>query len=390
MDKLALKTQKTNTIVKFDAKNLLELLNGSLAEIVEDVLNSLMDWLADELCKAPKYRHCKDVREDSRAGTYTRKLKTRIGELTLRIPHLRKLSIAAHLFWKYRHREDSIDDICQLLYVSGISIQRLGAITGKLFGGDISKATLSSINRKLYSRLDGWRNRELQRRYEYVFMDAMYLKRCWGGEIHNVAIMVSIGVDSQGKREVLGIREGNHEDRESWCDFLRDLKERGVKDIGLIVSDKCSGLHNIIAQFFPEAKWQRCIVHWYRNAFSKVPRSKAGEVMECLKAIHAQENIGAARRKAEEVIGHLHEMKLHEAAKFIAETVEETLTYMNFPHSHWRKIRTNNCIERLNREIRRRTSVVGAFPDATSAIMLVTAQLNYIVVEKWGKRYMIV
>ena len=164
------------------------------------------------------------------------------------------------------------------------------------------------------------------------------------------------------------------------------LKDRGLKGVKLVISDKASGLVDILGDFFPAAQWQRCVVHWYRNAFSKCPYKHVKTVAAMLKAIHAQEDKEAARQKAALVAEKLRGMKLDSVAKFVEDSVEETLSYMDFPYEHWVKIRTNNGLERIMKEIRRRTRVVGSFPDGYSAMMLVGARLRHISTTKWGTR----
>ena len=203
------------------------------------------------------------------------------------------------------------------------------------------------------------------------------------------SILVAIGVDEDGYREIIGAAEGMKEDGESWKSFLVWLKERGLDGVKLIVGDKCLGMCNAAAEVFPEAKYQRCTVHFYRNIFSVTPRKHMREVTQMLKAIHAPESKEAARKKARDVVEKLRSMRLNEAAKKVEDSIEETLTYMEFPSQHWLKIRTNNVIERMNREIRRRTRVVGTFPDGKSALMLVCARLRYVSGKEWGsKRYL--
>jgi putative transposase len=181
------------------------------------------------------------------------------------------------------------------------------------------------------------------------------------GEVRKVSLLVAIGVNERGYREILGICEGAKEDKTGWSAFLKHLKERGLKGVRLITSDACIGLTESATEFFPEAAWQRCIVHWYRNIFSHVPSTKVREIAAMLKAIHAGEDIAAAREKAIRVIEKLHGLRLSRAAELVEMAVEETLAYYAFPEEHWRRIRTNNPLERILREIRRRTRVVGAF-----------------------------
>jgi len=183
--------------------------------------------------------------------------------------------------------------------------------------------------------------------------------------------------------------EGAKEDKAGWTKFLRHLKKRGLRGVRLIVSDKCLGLVESLGEFYPEARWQRCVVHWYRNVFSDVPKARVKDVAAMLKAIHAQEDRDAAMEKAEAVAAKLESMRLGSAASTVCEGYEETLRYMFFPREHWRSLRTNNPLERIMKEIRRRTRVVGSFPDGRSALMLVAARLRHIAGTKWGlRRYM--
>jgi len=212
------------------------------------------------------------------------------------------------------------------------------------------------------------------------------LKRSWAGEVRNISVLVAIGIGTDGYRQILGVAEGEKEDLEGWRGFLCHLRDRGLKGMRLIISDACRGLVEAAAEVFPKTQWQRCVVHFYRNVFSHVPNTKVADVARMLKAIHAQEDRKAAKAKAAEVVLRLKELRLKSAAELVEHKVEETLTYYGYPAVHWRQIRTNNPLERIIREIRRRTRVVGAFPDGNSALMLVAARLRHIASTKWGKR----
>jgi transposase-like protein len=275
------------------------------------------------------------------------------------------------------------------MYLAGVSVRRVEDITQALWGTRVSPGTISELNKKVYVKIDQWRNRKLEDNYPYVYLDGIVLKRCWAGEVRNVSILVAIAVDQDGYREVLGSCEGAKEDKAGWSAFLGDLKKRGLKGVRLIVSDKCLGLVESLAEFYPESDWQRCTVHWYRNVFSHVPKQKVRQIAAMLKAIHAQEDKQAATDKAHTVINKLKEMKLSKAAQIVEEGFNETLSYYAYPDKHWRQLRTNNPLERIMREIRRRTRVVGSFPDGHSALMLATARLRYIAGTKWSsRRYM--
>jgi len=272
------------------------------------------------------------------------------------------------------------------MYLAGVSVRRVEDITEALWGERVSPSTVSELNQKIYDQIDAWRNRPIEGQHAYVFLDGIWLKRCWGGEVKNVAVLVAVGVREDGYREILGVMEGAKEDTESWRSFLRHLKQRGLRGPQLFISDKCLGLVESLAEFYPQAAWQRCAVHFYRNVFTVVPKGKVKEVAAMLKAIHAQEDRVAAREKAQAVASKLEGMRLGKAAELVRAGIEETLAYMAFPREHWRSIRTNNMLERIMREIRRRTRVVGAFPDGRSALMLVAARLRHIAGTKWGRR----
>jgi len=300
------------------------------------------------------------------------------------------VSFETAIIERYRRRESSVEEALIEMYLAGVSVRRVEDITEALWGTKVSPSTISELNKKAYVHIEDWRNRPLQGgKYPYVYVDGIYLKRNWGGEFENVSILVAIGVNEDGYREVLGAAEGMKEDKASWISFLQWLRGRGMEGVKLIVGDKCLGMLEAVGEVYPEAKYQRCTVHFYRNVFSVVPRSKMKLVAKMLKAIHAQESKAAAREKAKQIAAALREMKLKEAAKKVEDSIEETLTYMDFPYEHWLRIRTNNVIERLNREIRRRTRVVGTFPDGNSALMLVCARLRHVAGTQWGnKKYM--
>lgn len=216
-----------------------------------------------------------------------------------------------------------------------------------------------------------------------------YLKRNWGGEYENISMLIALGINEEGYREVIGAVEGMKEDKASWESFFRWLKERGLDGVRLVAGDKCMGMMDAAQEIFPESKYQRCTVRFHRNVFSATPRKRLKLVLKMLKAIHAQESKEATREKAKQVAETLRSMKLGEATKKVEDSIEETLTYMEFPYEHWLRIQTNNVIERLNPEIRRRTRVVGTFPDGNSALMLVCARLRHVAGTQWGsKKYL--
>lgn len=377
-----------NQAFKIDGEKVESHLRGLVRESVEQTLNSLLDAEADELCNARRYERNAD-RVDTRAGSYKRKLQTQAGEVNLAVPKLRTLPFETQIIERYRRRESSVEEALVEMYLAGVSVRRVEDITEALWGTRVSPSTVSELNQKVYAQIEAWRNRPIRSSYSYVYLDGIWLKRSWGGEVKNVAVLVAVGVDAYGYREVLGVMEGAKEDEASWRKFLRYLKGRGLSGVRLIISDKCLGLVESLADFYPDATWQRCVVHWYRNINSKVPASKSAHVMAMVKAIHAQEDQAAAVQKAQDVSRKLEDMKLPQVARAVESDVLETLSYMQFPRKHWRCLRSNNMLERVMREIRRRTRVVGAFPDGQSALMLCAARLRYVASKRWAtRRYM--
>jgi putative transposase len=377
-----------NNVIKINEAEIKNHLGEMVRSSVEETLNDMLDAEAKQLCNARWYEHT-EGRANQRAGHYKRKLHTTSGEVKLKVPRLRHAPFETAIIERYRRRESSVEEALMEMYLAGVSVRRVEDITEALWGTRVSPSVVSDLNQKMYERIETWRNRKIEGRYPYVYLDGISLKRTWGGEVRNVAILVAIGVGEDGFRDILGVAEGCKEDKAGWSSFLAHLKQRGLQCPELFISDKCMGLVEFLQDYYPDAQWQRCIVHFYRNVFSVTPKGKMKMVAAMLKAIHAQEDCQAATEKALAVAEKLEGMKLKAAAEKVREAIPETLTYYAFPEKHHRQIRTNNPLERIMREIRRRSRVVGCFPDGKSALMLAAARLRYISGSKWGtRRYM--
>jgi transposase-like protein len=209
-----------------------------------------------------------------------------------------------------RRRESSVEEAMMEMYLAGVSVRRVEDITEALWGTRVSPSTVSTLNKKIYATIETWRNAPIEGSHPYVFLDGIVMKRIWAGQVRAVSLLVAFGVNEDGYREILGIVEGAKEDKAGWQGFLRHLKERGLKGVQLIVSDACMGLKESVHDFYPGARWQRCVVHAYRNVFSHVPSGKVREVSMMLKAIHAQESLATAQQKTLEVVEKLTAMKL--------------------------------------------------------------------------------
>ena len=375
-------------VIQIDEARIRDHLGEMVRGTVEETLNALLDAEADRLCNAQRYERS-EARQDSRAGSYERTLHTKAGDVSLKVPKLRRQTFETAIIERYRRRESSVEEALIEMYLAGISVRRVEDITEALWGTRVSPSTVSNLNKKIYAKIEAWRNRPIESEHPYLYLDGIVMKRSWAGEVRNVSLLVASAVNAEGFREILGICEGAKEDKSGWSAFLLYLVDRGLKGVQLIISEACRGLTESTAEYLPEARWQRCMVHFYRNVFSHVPATRVREVSHMLKAIHAQETREAADRKASSVIDVLRQARMGAAAELVESGVQETLTYYAFPDIHWQKIRTNNPLERIMKEIRRRTRVVGAFPDGRSCLNLAAARLRYIAGTAWStKRYM--
>ena len=375
-------------IIQIDEEQIKDHLGEMVRGTVEETLNEMLEQEAEQLVGAERYERT-EGRKDTRAGHYNRGLETKAGKVQLKVPKLRNLSFETAIIERYKRREASVEEALIEMYLAGVSVRRVEDITQALWGTRVSSGTVSKLNKKIYGSIEQWRMKELKGHYPFIYLDGISLKRSWGGEVKNVSVLVCIGVNQEGCREVLGVAEGAREDRESWRNFLRYMKQRGLKGVDLVISDKSLGLIEVLGEFYPKAQWQGCMVHFYRNVYTVIPKGKRKEVAAMLRAIHAQEDRAAALQKAEDVAKKLEKLRLKKAAVIVRDGIEETLPYMSFPGEFWRRIRTNNPLERIMREIRRRTRVVGNFPDGESALMLVAARLRHIASTKWGtKQYL--
>jgi len=381
-------TQESEKVIQINEGAIRDHLGKLVRSTVEETLNGMLEAEANRLCNAEKYQRS-GARIDTRAGHYQRKLHTRAGEVTLKVPKLRQQTFETAIIERYRRREASVEEALIEMYLAGVSVRRVEGITEALWGTKVSPGTISNLNKKVYEKIEAWRNRPIEEEVPYVYLDGIVLKRSWAGEVSNVSVLVAIGVNREGYRRIMGICEGAKEDKAGWSNFLHHLKERGLRGVRLFITDACMGLVESLGEFYPEAKWQRCIVHFYRNVLSVVPTKRMLEIATMLKAIHASEDRMAAIEKSEAVCLKLEGLKLREAAKKIHQSILETFTYYDFPREHRVRIRTNNALERIMREIRRRTRVVGAFPDGHSALMLCAARLRHVAGTRWGvKRYL--
>ncbi|MGN9233988.1 IS256 family transposase [Atopobiaceae bacterium HCP3S3_D6] len=375
----------SDPIVSVDEESLRKDIVELVRKTVQDTLNALLEQEAEEMVGAERYERTAG-REAYRSGHYRRKLVTTSGQIELDVPKLRGATFQTAVIERYRRRETSVEEAIIETCLAGVSTRRIEDVSEILWGAGVSAGTVSNPDEKACKSVEEWRSRPLAGEYPYVSVDGIYLRRSWGGSYENVSILVAMGVDGDGRREIIGCAEGLAESKDSWREFLPWPGGRGLRGVRMVTGDKCRGMAGALEEAFPQARYQRCTVHFYRSVFSKAPKQKRTLVAKMLRAIHAQESKEAAVAKAGEVAAGLEGMRLGASAKVVREGYLETPAHADFPMRHWTRIRTNDAIERLNREIRRRTRVVGTFPDGRSALMLVTARLKYVAEREWGKR----
>ena len=374
-------------ILQVDQAMLETTLDRMVRKSVEETLNAMLDAEADEITGAARYERSGE-RKAYRAGHYERDLTVKAGKMTLKVPKLKGAVFESAVIERYRRREESVEEALIDMYLAGVSTRQVDDVSQLLWGDRMPSQTLSDKLKKVYADIDEWRGRPLEQDYPYLFMDGVWHKRCWGGSVENVSILVAVGVGMDGRREVLSVAEGMKEDSESWREFIKGMLARGLKGVRLVTGDRCAGLVAAVNELLPGARYQRCMVHFERNILAKVNPKNRDWAADALKAIFSMESRDKALEKAESVAKDMEARKLREAAKCLREGIGETTTYLldDYPREHRRRIRTNNMIERLNREIRRRTRVVGSFPDGRSALMLICARVRYVTSSEWSTR----
>jgi transposase-like protein len=255
------KGDQMGQVIQIDETRIKDHLGEMVRGTVEETLNAMLDAEADQLCGAGRYER-NDGRKDTRAGGYDRSLHTKAGEVKLKVPKLRRQTFETAIIERYRRRESSVEEALVEMYLAGVSVRRVEDITEALWGTRVSPGTVSNLNKKIYAKIEQWRHRRIEGEHPYLYLDGIVMKRTWAGEVRNISLLVASAVNAEGYREILGICEGAKEDRSGWSAFLRHLVDRGLSGVQLIISDACRGLVESIADYLPEARWQRCMVHF--------------------------------------------------------------------------------------------------------------------------------
>lgn len=352
-------------------------LEGSDGDFLREGLQGFVQRLIEaevaELIGAGRYERTVD-RQTYRNGSRERKWQTRLGELALHIPKLREGGYFPSFIEPRRRAEKALVSVVQEAYVAGVSTRKVDELVEVMGGTGISKSTVSRLCKELDEEAEAFRTRPLEGEVPYLWLDALYEKVREGNRVRSMAVVLAIGVTAEGTRTVVGIDVGNTEDEAFWKAFLRSLVRRGLSGVQLVISDAHAGLKKAIGQVLVGASWQRCRVHAMRNLLTAVPRGQQAMVMAMVRTIFAQPTQREAKEQLAQVARAL-KKSVPRAAALLEEMAEEVLAYMAFPGEHWRQIHSNNPLERQNKEVRRRTRVVGIFPNRASLLRLVSLML---------------
>ena len=360
-----------------------------LKTIVSSVLQRVLDSEMDEHIGAARYERS-DTRSTMRNGYKPRTLYTRVGSFTLRVPQARDSSFSTELFNRYQRSEKALVTALMEMYITGVSTRKISRITEELCGSQFSASTISRLNTSLDNDLNTWRNRSLDNEgYPYLFTDATWLDIREDSLVTSMPLVVTTGIRKKdGKREILDIRTSDSENTETYKHIFSDLKNRGLTGVRLVTSDDHQGITHAIAIHFPGAGWQRCHAHYQRNALDKARTREKKDITSDIRSIWNCPTLESAKDQTETIIEKWEE-KNPRLALWLEDTIYQTLNYYNFPPEHRLRIRTNNSLERLNSEIKRRTRVIRIFPNNQSALRLSTA-LAIEITDTWlsGKTYL--
>jgi len=370
-----------------DVKELLERDEDFLRVALQALLQAALEAEMTDAIGAEKGERT-EARLAYRSGYYPRSWVTRVGTLELRVPQDRAGRFSTELFQRYQRSEKALVGTLAEMYVQGVSTRKVKAVTEALCGHSFSASAISAINKSLDEALRAFAERRLTEAFPYLILDARYEKVREAGIILSQAVLVAVAVDGEGRRQVLGVDLANRESRTSWRDFLRGLKERGLFGVEFVVSDDHEGLKQAIREILPGAHWQRCYVHFLRNALDYLSRKLADDCLQELRWIYDRRELAEARRDIAAWLAKW-QVKHSRLCDWVEENIEETLTYYRLPQQHHKHMKSTNMLERLNQELKRRTHVVRIFPNAESCLRLVRA-LAVETHENWleGPRYL--
>jgi putative transposase len=362
---------KTVTLDAAEMKSVLMEQPDFLVPVVQEAMQAILEVEMEECLQAGKHERS-DHRLGYRSGYYRRRLITRVGTLVLRVPQDRAGHFSTQVFEQYQRSEKALVAALAQMYVQGVSTRKVAAITEELCGHEFSASSISAITARLDAQLEEFSRRPLAEAFPYVILDARYERVREGGVIVSRAILVALGIDWEGRRQVLAVEYANRESQSSWRDFLVHLKDRGLHDVRFAVSDDHPGLKAAIREVLPDAWWQRCYVHFLRNALDYLPRKADDDCLQELRWMYERRNVDEARRDLKQWLEKWNG-KYPKLCVWVETNIEETWTFYRLPLAHHKHLKSTNLLERFNQEIKRRTLVVRIFPDEASCLRLVRA-----------------
>jgi len=352
-------------------KELMGANHDKLREIVQDLLQEMLEGEMTEALGAGKSERS-EGRIGYRSGHYNRTLITRVGKLELRVPQDRDGRFSTELFERYQRSEQALVAALAEMYVQGVSTRKVKAITEELCGHSFSASTISAINKRLDESLTAFARRRLDEPFAYLIIDAKYEKVRQAGVVRSCAVLVALGVDWEGRRQILAVELANRESRSSWKDFLVDLRDRGLHGVEYVVADDHAGLRAAVREVLPDAWFQRCYVHFLRNALDHLPRKADDDCLQELRWIYDRRALSEARS---DLAAWLRKWspRYPKLTGWAEEAIEETFTFYRLPRQHHKHMKSTNMLERFNEEIKRRTIVLRIFPNEDSCLRLIGA-----------------
>jgi len=360
-----------------------EFFNGNedfLKDLVKKAVQEILDSEMSNFLGAENYERTGE-RRGYRAGYYRRSLRTRIGSIELRVPQDRDGQFKTEIFDRYQRSEKALMCAMMSMYIEGVSTRKVSRVTEELCGTSFSAATVSSLSKKLDESLKSFASRHLEEAYPYLILDARYERVRVNGTVQMQAVLIALGIGWDGRREVLAVELANRESTHSWHEFIVHLKERGLHGVEFVVSDDHCGIRKAVSEVLTEAAWQRCYVHFLRNALNYLPRKADPDCLIELRWIYDRRNIGEAHR---DLVTWLRKWQdqYPKLCIWVEENIEETLTFYRLPKAHHKHLKSTNMLERLNEEVKRRTLIVRIFPNEESCLRLIRA-LAVEIHEEW-------
>jgi putative transposase len=343
----------------------------SFKELLREVLQEVLEQEMTDALGAEKGERSPG-RLGYRSGYYDRALVTRVGKLELRIPQDRQGHFSTQIFERYQRSEKALVSALAEMYIQGVSTRKVKAITEELCGHAFSASAISAVNKTLDESLERFAKRPLEEAYPYLVLDARYEKVREDGVIRSQAVQIAIGINDEGRRQILAVELANRESQTSWRDVLLELKSRGLRGVEFVVSDDHPGLKRAIAEVIPEAVWQRCYVHFLRNALDHLPRKAVDDCRQELRWLYDRRDLSEAQKDLAQWLERWG-TRYPKLCEWVEESIGETFSFYRLPLQHHKHLKSTNMLERFNEEIKRRTRVVRIFPNAPSCLRLIRA-----------------